>query len=185
MGAKRTQKWARSPLGLKLHSSLPMSSSCTSSSSFFIRRCGRLQQHVAPSSDLATPQWNWRALCGLPPRHRIVQAVVHLPLQSDSCAHGAEEHGVIFLRPACGDRRRGSGEYSAPSGDAHASCWHVVRAVPVAATPQMTRFRDAKVCNKWLQVRIHDHRIQSDYKYKSELQNPEGKKSVLGVTSAW
>ena len=30
----------------------------------------------------------------------------------------------------------------------------------------MTRFRDAKVCNNWLQIRIDDHRIQSDYKYK-------------------
>ena len=55
----------------------------------------------------------------------------------------------------------------------------------VKTTPQMTRFRDAKVCNNWLQIRIDDHRIQSDYKYKSELQNPEGKKSVLGITSAW
>ena len=90
-----------------------------------------------------------------------------------------------FDRPAARSPPWEVGEYSAPSGDALASCWHVVRAVPVAATPQMTRFRDAKVCNKWLQVRIHDHRIQSDYKYKSELQNPEGKKSVLGVTSAW
>ena len=51
--------------------------------------------------------------------------------------------------------------------------------------PQMTRFRDEKVCNSWLQVRIDDHRIQSGYKYKSELQNPDGKKSVLGITSAW
>ena len=42
----------------------------------------------------------------------------------------------------------------------------------------MTCFRDAKVCNEWLQKRIDDHRIQCDYKYKSELQNPEGKKSV-------
>ena len=25
-------------------------------------------------------------------------------------------------------------------------------------TPQMTRFRDAKVCNNWLQIRIDDHR---------------------------
>ena len=33
----------------------------------------------------------------------------------------------------------------------------------------MTCFRGAKVCNKWLQERIDDHRIQSDYKYKSEL----------------
>ena len=55
----------------------------------------------------------------------------------------------------------------------------------VKTTPQMTRFRDAKVCNNWLQIRIDDHRIQSDYKYKSELHNPEGKKSVLGITSAW
>ena len=49
----------------------------------------------------------------------------------------------------------------------------------------MTRFRDAKVCNNWQQIRIDDHRIQSDYKYKSELQNPEGKTSVFGITSAW
>ena len=55
----------------------------------------------------------------------------------------------------------------------------------VKTTSQMTRFRDAKVCNYWLQIRIDDHRIQSDYKYKSELQNPEGKNSVLGIASAW
>ena len=55
----------------------------------------------------------------------------------------------------------------------------------VKTTPQMTRFRDAKVCKNWLQRRIDDHRIQSDYKYKSELQNPQGKKSVLGITSVW
>ena len=42
-----------------------------------------------------------------------------------------------------------------------------------------------QVCNNWLQVRIDDHRIESDYKYKSELQTPEGKKSVLGIASAW
>ena len=46
--------------------------------------------------------------------------------------------------------------------------------VCVITTPQMTRFRDAKVRNNWLQKRIDDHRTQSDYKYKSELQNPEG-----------
>ena len=55
----------------------------------------------------------------------------------------------------------------------------------VKTTPQMTRFRDAKVCNNWLQVRIDDHRIQSDCKYKSELQNVERKKSVFGITSVW
>ena len=38
--------------------------------------------------------------------------------------------------------------------------------IDVKTTPQMTRFRDAKVCNYWLQIRIDDHRIQSDYKYK-------------------
>ena len=37
---------------------------------------------------------------------------------------------------------------------------------PVKTTPQMTRFGDAKVCNNWLQIRIDDHRIQFDYKYK-------------------
>ena len=41
------------------------------------------------------------------------------------------------------------------------------------------------MCNSLLQIRIDGHRIQSDYKYKSELQNPEGKKSVLGIESAW
>ena len=55
----------------------------------------------------------------------------------------------------------------------------------VKTTPQITRFHDAKVCNNWPQMRIDDHRIQSDYKYKSELQNPEGKTSVLGIASAW
>ena len=59
------------------------------------------------------------------------------------------------------------------------------KAQSVNTTRQMTQFRDAKVCNSWLQISIDDHRIQSDYKYKSELQNPEGKKSVLGITSAW
>ena len=49
----------------------------------------------------------------------------------------------------------------------------------------MTRFRDAKVCNDRVHIRIDDHIIQSDYKYKSELQNPEGKKSVFGIASAW
>ena len=39
--------------------------------------------------------------------------------------------------------------------------------------------------NNWLQKRIDDHRIEFDYKYKSEQQNPEGKKSVLGIKSAW
>ena len=47
--------------------------------------------------------------------------------------------------------------------------------VGVKASPQMTRFRDAKVCNNWLQMKIDDHRIQSDNKCKSGLQHPEGK----------
>ena len=40
----------------------------------------------------------------------------------------------------------------------------------VNTTPQMTRFRGARVCSKWLQERIDDHNIQSDYKYKSGLK---------------
>ena len=46
----------------------------------------------------------------------------------------------------------------------------------------MTRFRGAKVCSKWLQERIDDHNIQSDYKYKSGLQSEN---SVNGIMSAW
>ena len=34
------------------------------------------------------------------------------------------------------------------------------RLLCVKTIPQMTRFRDAKVCNNRLQVRIDDHRIQ-------------------------
>ena len=34
----------------------------------------------------------------------------------------------------------------------------------VNTTPQMTRFRGAIVCSKWLQQRIDHHNIQSDYK---------------------
>ena len=55
----------------------------------------------------------------------------------------------------------------------------------VKTTPQMTRFRDGKVCNNWLQMKIDDHRIQSDDKCKSGLQNPKGKNSALGIASAW
>ena len=40
----------------------------------------------------------------------------------------------------------------------------------VNTTPQMIRFRGAKVCSKWLQERIDDHNIQSDNKYKSGLK---------------
>ena len=36
----------------------------------------------------------------------------------------------------------------------------------VNTTPQMTRFRGAKVCSKWLQERIDDHNIQSENKNK-------------------
>ena len=43
-----------------------------------------------------------------------------------------------------------------------------------------------QVCNNLATDEIDDHRIHlCDYKYKSELPNPEGKKSVLGITSAW
>ena len=57
-----------------------------------------------------------------------------------------------------------------------------VKSIP---TPQMTRFRDAKVCNNLVTDEIDDHRIQSDYKCTIGLQNPEGKNSTLGIASAW
>ena len=40
----------------------------------------------------------------------------------------------------------------------------------VNTTPQMTRFRGAKVCIKWLQERIDDHNIQSAYKCTIRLK---------------
>ena len=55
----------------------------------------------------------------------------------------------------------------------------------VKTTPQMTRFRDAKVCDNLVTDEIDDHRIQSDHKCTSGLQNPEGKNSTLGMASAW
>ena len=55
----------------------------------------------------------------------------------------------------------------------------------VKTTPQMTRFRDAKVCNNLATDEINDHRIQSDHKCAIGQQNPEGKNSVLGIASAW
>ena len=60
-----------------------------------------------------------------------------------------------------------------------------VRGSCVKTTPQMTRFRDAKVCNNLATDEIDDHRIQSDYKCISGLQNPKGKNSTLGIASAW
>ena len=48
----------------------------------------------------------------------------------------------------------------------------------VKTTPQMTRFRDAKVCNNLATGKIDDHRIQSDYKCTIGLQNPEGKRTL-------
>ena len=53
------------------------------------------------------------------------------------------------------------------------------------ATPQMTRFRDAKVCKNLVTDEIDDHRIQSDYKCAIGLQYPEGKNSTLGIAYAW
>ena len=55
----------------------------------------------------------------------------------------------------------------------------------VKTTPQMTRFRDAQVCNKLVTYEIDDHRIQSDYKCTIGRQNAEGKNSTLGIAYAW
>ena len=57
--------------------------------------------------------------------------------------------------------------------------------VGVKTTPQMTRFRDAKVCNNLVTDEIDDHRLQFDYKCTVGLQNPEGKNSTLGIAFAW
>ena len=42
-----------------------------------------------------------------------------------------------------------------------------------------------QVCNNWLQKRIDDHGIQSDYNCTSGLQNPERKNTTLGIASVW
>ena len=59
------------------------------------------------------------------------------------------------------------------------------RSICAQTTPQMTRFRDVKVCKILVTDEIDDHRIQSDYKYTNGLQNPEGKNSALGIAYAW
>ena len=46
-------------------------------------------------------------------------------------------------------------------------------------------FSRCKCATTWLKISNDDHRIQSDGKYYRELQNPKGKKSVLGISSAW
>ena len=56
---------------------------------------------------------------------------------------------------------------------------------PVKTTPQMTRFRDVKVCKNLVTDEIDDHRIQSNYKCTIGLQYPEGKNSTLGIAYAW
>ena len=55
----------------------------------------------------------------------------------------------------------------------------------VKTTPQMTRFRDAKVCNSLVTDEIDDHRRQSDCKCTNGLQYPEGMISTLGIAYAW
>ena len=40
----------------------------------------------------------------------------------------------------------------------------------VKTTPQMIRFRDAKVCNNLVTDEIDDHRIQSDYNMNYKIQ---------------
>ena len=76
----------------------------------------------------------------------------------------------------------------------------------VKVTPQMTRFRDAKVSNNLATDEIDDHRIQSDYKCKSELHKSRRKElyphlvlrlrgetehdtndnvTIKGIASAW
>ena len=47
--------------------------------------------------------------------------------------------------------------------------WDVVIEV-VKTTPQMTRFREGKVCNNLATDKIDDHRIQSDYNENCNIQ---------------
>ena len=49
----------------------------------------------------------------------------------------------------------------------------------VNTTPQMTRFRGAKVCSKWLQERIDDHNKQSDYKCNNWTKKYKSENSIL------
>ena len=42
-----------------------------------------------------------------------------------------------------------------------------------------------QVCNNLVTDEIDDQKKQSDYKFKIELQNPEGENSTLSIASAW
>ena len=53
----------------------------------------------------------------------------------------------------------------------------------VKITPQMTRFRDAKVCSNLATNEIDDHRIQSDFNMNCNIQKE--KNSTLGIAYAW
>ena len=59
------------------------------------------------------------------------------------------------------------------------NAFHDTTTCTVKTTPQMTRFRDVKVCKNLVTDEIDDHRIQSDYKCTIGLQYPEGKNSTL------
>ena len=72
-------------------------------------------------------------------------------------------------------------EIMGPLSRVHSYYWRVgegAGAFHVKTTPQMTRFRDVKVCNKLDTDEIDDHRIQFDYKCTIGLQYPEGKNSI-------
>ena len=62
---------------------------------------------------------------------------------------------------------------------------NLLSAKHVKTTPQMIRFRDAKVCNNLATDGLTITEYSLTTSTKSELQNPEGKKSVLGIASAW
>ena len=58
-------------------------------------------------------------------------------------------------------------------------------AVCVKTTPQMTRFRDGKVCKNLAtdELTITEYSLTTNA--KSGLRKPEGKNAVLGIASAW
>ena len=51
----------------------------------------------------------------------------------------------------------------------------------VKTTHQMTRFRDAKVFTNWLQMKVDDHKIQSDYNKNYKIQKERTQHLVLSL----
>ena len=108
---------------------------------------------------------------------RLLGEVKNENLSFDDLDDSSQKQICASVKHAGQAREQGRRGKGAKTEDGEAYC--------VKTTPQMTRFRDAKVCNNLATEEIDDHRIQSDYKCISGLQNPEGKNSTLDIASAW